>query len=262
MLQNSHSTSIIHACLLTIFFLLFQRLSNGSIDPDSDVNRVIELQETIEKQNSELTNSRAKLQDLNNKINELEEKLSLAQKDLIKTQESNVKFQRDLREVSAAFWWIFSSRKIRQHWVHVEFNDCGLCVYMIGSDDRCWFFILFITSWGLSTHKQLETDGCVLSTVATDALVLKHQAISSYRADYIFIVSAHFQAKLSHLWWTILENYNKQIPRCLRVKWTWIERLSLSKPCHHINTLRPRQNSRHLPDNTLKRIFLNENVRN
>ena len=28
------------------------------------------------------------------------------------------------------------------------------------------------------THKQLETCGCVLITVNTDALVLKHQAIS------------------------------------------------------------------------------------
>ena len=32
-------------------------------------------------------------------------------------------------------------------------------------------------------HKQLETHGCVVSTVATDVLVLKHQAISSYSAD-------------------------------------------------------------------------------
>ena len=35
----------------------------------------------------------------------------------------------------------------------------------------------------LLTHKQLETHGCVLSTVATDALVLKHQAISAHIAD-------------------------------------------------------------------------------
>ena len=34
-----------------------------------------------------------------------------------------------------------------------------------------------------STHKQLETDGFVLGTVATDALVLKHQAISIHSAD-------------------------------------------------------------------------------
>ena len=33
------------------------------------------------------------------------------------------------------------------------------------------------------THKQQETHGCIASTVATDALVLKHQAISSNSAD-------------------------------------------------------------------------------
>ena len=33
------------------------------------------------------------------------------------------------------------------------------------------------------THEQLETHGCVLSTVSTDALVLKHQAISIHSAD-------------------------------------------------------------------------------
>ena len=35
----------------------------------------------------------------------------------------------------------------------------------------------------LLTHKHLETHGSVLSTVATDALVLKHQAISIHIAD-------------------------------------------------------------------------------
>ena len=38
------------------------------------------------------------------------------------------------------------------------------------------------------THKQLETHRYMLSTVATDGLALKHQAISTHSADYIFIV--------------------------------------------------------------------------
>jgi len=80
--------------------LYFQRLSNGSIDPDSDVNRVIELQETVEKQNSELTNTRTKMLELNNKLTEIDESYTSAQKDLIKAQEQVVKLQRDLREVS------------------------------------------------------------------------------------------------------------------------------------------------------------------
>ena len=32
------------------------------------------------------------------------------------------------------------------------------------------------------THKQLETHGCILPTVATDTLVLEHQAISIHSA--------------------------------------------------------------------------------
>ena len=33
------------------------------------------------------------------------------------------------------------------------------------------------------TLKHQETHGCVVSTVATDALVLKHQGISTHNAD-------------------------------------------------------------------------------
>ena len=33
------------------------------------------------------------------------------------------------------------------------------------------------------THKQLETHGCILSNVAADVLVLKHQAISTHSAN-------------------------------------------------------------------------------
>ena len=33
------------------------------------------------------------------------------------------------------------------------------------------------------THKHRETHGCVVTTVATDALVLKHQAISILSTD-------------------------------------------------------------------------------
>ena len=35
----------------------------------------------------------------------------------------------------------------------------------------------------LLTHKHQNTHGCIVNTVATDALVLKHQAISIHNAD-------------------------------------------------------------------------------
>ncbi|XP_071100365.1 liprin-alpha-1-like isoform X2 [Haliotis cracherodii] len=78
-----------------------KRLSNGSIDPDSDINRVIELQETVEKQNSELTSARTKMLELTNKCTELDESFTTNQKDLVKAQEQMVKLQRDLRESQA-----------------------------------------------------------------------------------------------------------------------------------------------------------------
>ncbi len=84
----------------------FQRLSNGSIDPDSDVNQVIELQETVEKQNSELTSVRTKMLEMTNKCTELEENFTTTQKELVKAQEQMVKLQRDLRELRSFPWFI------------------------------------------------------------------------------------------------------------------------------------------------------------
>ncbi|XP_076450624.1 liprin-alpha-1-like isoform X4 [Babylonia areolata] len=78
-----------------------KRLSNGSMEPDSDVTRVMELQDTVEKQNTELTSSRTRVLELTNRCTELEENLSTAQKDLSKAQEQLVKLQRDLRESQA-----------------------------------------------------------------------------------------------------------------------------------------------------------------
>ena len=37
--------------------------------------------------------------------------------------------------------------------------------------------------WGVLTLKHRETHGCVVSIVATDVLVLKHQAISILSTD-------------------------------------------------------------------------------
>ena len=45
------------------------------------------------------------------------------------------------------------------------------------------------------TLKHRETHGCVASTVATDALVLKHQAISIHNADLTSIILEQFHIK-------------------------------------------------------------------
>ena len=45
----------------------------------------------------------------------------------------------------------------------------------------------------------------VHNTVATDALVIKHQAINTHSADSIFIVLDQFYAEM-YLFWTTFEN--------------------------------------------------------
>ena len=55
-------------------------------------------------------------------------------------------------------------------------------------------------------HKQLGTHGYILSAVANDALVLKHQTISIHSADKIFIVLDYYRAEMLHLLWTTLGN--------------------------------------------------------
>ena len=45
------------------------------------------------------------------------------------------------------------------------------------------------------THKQLETNGCIRSTVATDAFILKYLAISAHSAHYFFLYWASFTPK-------------------------------------------------------------------
>ena len=54
-------------------------------------------------------------------------------------------------------------------------------------------------SLNVLTPKQLETHGCVFSIVATDALVLKHQTISTHSADEIIFVLDQFHTEILYL---------------------------------------------------------------
>ena len=68
------------------------------------------------------------------------------------------------------------------------------------------------------THKQLEMHGCQLSTAATDALVLKNQAISIHSAEWILIVLGKFHIEILHR--ITLENeitYEDKLPKNLIV---------------------------------------------
>ncbi|NXJ71697.1 LIPA4 protein, partial [Rostratula benghalensis] len=81
--------------------LPWKRLSNGSVHPDEEAGRVVELQELLEKQNFEVVQAKERISALAASVAELEEDLGTARKDLIKSEEMSSKYQRDLREALA-----------------------------------------------------------------------------------------------------------------------------------------------------------------
>ncbi|XP_064029498.1 liprin-alpha-4 isoform X1 [Pogoniulus pusillus] len=81
--------------------LPWKRLSNGSVHPEEEAGRVVELQELLEKQNFEVVQAKERISALAASVAELEEDLGTARKDLIKSEEMSSKYQRDLREALA-----------------------------------------------------------------------------------------------------------------------------------------------------------------
>lgn len=89
--------------MFVVFFE--QRLSNGSIDSNDETAQLVELQELLEKQNYEMAQMKDRLAALSSRVGEVEQDAETARKDLIKTEELNSKYQRDIREVN--FFWMF-----------------------------------------------------------------------------------------------------------------------------------------------------------
>uniref|UniRef100_A0A6I8RJC6 SAM domain-containing protein n=1 Tax=Xenopus tropicalis TaxID=8364 RepID=A0A6I8RJC6_XENTR len=78
-----------------------KRLSNGSIDSNDDASQMVELQELLEKQNYEMTQMKERLSSLSARVGEVEQEAESARKELVKTEEMNTKYQRDIREAMA-----------------------------------------------------------------------------------------------------------------------------------------------------------------
>ncbi|XP_075712907.1 liprin-alpha-2 isoform X5 [Rhinoderma darwinii] len=78
-----------------------KRLSNGSIDSNDEASQMIELQELLEKQNYEMTQMKERLSSLSARVGEVEQEAETARKDLVKTEDMNTKYQRDIREAMA-----------------------------------------------------------------------------------------------------------------------------------------------------------------
>uniref|UniRef100_A0A8C5FUR0 PTPRF interacting protein alpha 2 n=1 Tax=Gadus morhua TaxID=8049 RepID=A0A8C5FUR0_GADMO len=78
--------------------LNYHRLSNGSLDSGHEASQVAELQELLEKQNYELAQMKERMSLLSSRVSEVELELETARKDLIKSEEMNHKYQRDIKE--------------------------------------------------------------------------------------------------------------------------------------------------------------------
>ncbi|KAM8940230.1 liprin-alpha-1 isoform 2-T2 [Pelodytes ibericus] len=78
-----------------------KRSSDGSLNHEEDLSKMLELQSVIEKQTKEQSQMKERLVVLSNRVAELEEDLDTARKDLIKSEEVNTKLQRDVREAVA-----------------------------------------------------------------------------------------------------------------------------------------------------------------
>ena len=94
--------------------------------------------------------------------------------------------------------------------------------------------------------KLVQCNEYVVSIVATDALVLKHQGISSHSAD---IASMCYQLVMGEFYCGIIMEFWKP----------WCEYYNSSTKVIDIKILGSRSNERHFEDDTFKSIFLNEN---
>lgn len=107
--------------------LHLQRLSNGSIDSNDEASQVVELQELLEKQNYEMAQMKERLAALSSRVGEVEQEAETTRKELIKTEEMNSKYQRDIREVRN------SPRSPRISWLLFLWyplqTDRGQCVW-------------------------------------------------------------------------------------------------------------------------------------
>ena len=82
----------------------------------------------------------------------------------------------------ASLHTIVAGAEVDEYWYQESFATDHIIIAR--NKNKLWSFFIFQPL----THKQLETR-CIISTVATDALVLMHQAISIHGADKILFMS-------------------------------------------------------------------------
>ncbi|KAI4543190.1 hypothetical protein MG293_007316 [Ovis ammon polii] len=101
----SHSLSGSHLTIQSVrgcwdLSPVHHRPSDSSLSHEEDLAKVIKLQEFIDKLSQEQNQMKERLAALSVQVTELEEDLNTARKDLLKSEEVNMKLQRDVHEVS------------------------------------------------------------------------------------------------------------------------------------------------------------------
>lgn len=101
LMKTCHLSNLIlrQTNFLCYVFFSRQRLSNGSMESAHEASQVVELQDLLEKQNYELAQMKERMSSLSSRVSEVEQELETARKDLIKSEEMNNKYQRDIKEV-------------------------------------------------------------------------------------------------------------------------------------------------------------------
>lgn len=101
LMRTCHLSNLILRQTNFLCFVFFsrQRLSNGSMESAHEASQVVELQDLLEKQNYELAQMKERMSSLSSRVSEVEQELETARKDLIKSEEMNNKYQRDIKEV-------------------------------------------------------------------------------------------------------------------------------------------------------------------
>uniref|UniRef100_A0A669CPS7 PTPRF interacting protein alpha 2 n=1 Tax=Oreochromis niloticus TaxID=8128 RepID=A0A669CPS7_ORENI len=92
------TSNYINCLLMQMSYRQPNRLSNGSLEPAHEASQVVELQDLLEKQNYELAQMKERMSSLSSRVSEVEQELETARKDLIKSEEMNNKYQRDIKE--------------------------------------------------------------------------------------------------------------------------------------------------------------------
>lgn len=86
---------------------------------------MVELQDLLEKQNYELAQMKERMSSLSSRVSEVEQELETARKDLIKSEEMNNKYQRDIKEVTAHVRFNTRARTPREPERHIKANSAA-----------------------------------------------------------------------------------------------------------------------------------------